>query len=84
MTMMIKNKVPLIPIKEDGSKRVVTVFLTQHKTEKRNFRCPACGWVIAQIESEIALIIDADQVPEGSAPVDVKCRRCHLTVRFLL
>lgn len=83
MTNVI-NRVPLIPIKEDASKRVVTVFLTNRKTEKRNFRCSACGWVVAQIEAEIGLIIDADEVPRGHSSIDVKCRRCNLTVRFLL
>jgi hypothetical protein len=78
------SSIPLVPVREDASERVVTVFLTHYNEGKRNFRCIACGWVVAQIEAGIGLIIDGDQVPKGNSSVDVKCRRCSLTVRFLV
>ena len=75
---------PLEPLITSGEGRRITVFLTSMPSGgKRNFRCPNCGKIVFQYESEIGLIIDESEVPPMSAPVDAMCHRCKLMIRIL-
>ena len=75
---------PLEPLITSGEGRKITVFLTPMPSGgKRNFRCPNCGKIVFQYESDIGLIVDSSEVPNQSAPVDAMCHRCHLMVKII-
>ena len=81
MKMHLNNNsdAPLIPIRRDESGRQITVFLTPYKAgERRNFRCVNCSRIQFQYESEVGMIIDGKQTPEGRAPIEVLCGQCKI------
>ena len=79
MNLTPEGDVPLIPLIQDASNRIITVFLTSYNSgEKRNFRCTNCGNIIFQYENEIGMVADASIKPNHSNPIIIKCKRCKL------
>ena len=79
MNITPEGGIPLIPLIQDASHRIITVFLTPYNSgEIRNFRCTNCGNIIFQYESEIGMVADTNVKPDNSNPIINKCKRCKL------
>lgn len=74
----------ITPVREDGSKRFITVFLGRrnHKV-RRNFRCPNCGRIVFQYNGDIELIYDGATEPMEKSDLDIMCNRCKIIFRVL-
>lgn len=74
----------LSPIIQDGSERIIVVFLLNNDDNfKKNFRCCNCGKIVFQYAGDIAGIFDGAR-PIESQDIDVMCGRCKIMYRTVL
>jgi len=72
------------PTRSNREGEFITIFLTPFKTGlKRNFRCLNCGKLLFQYESDVALVVDSGEHPEGRGPINYQCSRCRLMYLIL-
>jgi len=75
---------PLTPVVKNMVNKTITIFLTPFPTKgKMNWRCPNCGKIVFQYNSEVSLVVASSEMPKNSTPIDIMCRRCHLMHRVL-
>ena len=75
---------PLPPNYQSGKNRYVIVVLSPFKSnEIRNFRCINCSKIVFQYKSDISTIIDSQEIPKSSMPVDIICHKCKILYRIV-
>ena len=71
------------PIIQDGSSRIVVVFLLNNNDNfKKNFRCSNCGKIVFQYAGAVAGIFDGSR-PIQNQDMDVLCGRCKIMYRVV-
>ena len=82
---VMPENVVLEPVVREGKGKFCAVFLSSIVTEQvQNFRCTACGWVVAQYNNkEVDALVYGASVPKNKKAVDVMCSRCKFIYRIV-